>query len=292
MPCSLLELVGDVVDQRLVPVVAAEVGVAVGREDLEDAVADVEDRDVEGAAAEVEDGDLLVLLLVEPVGQGGGGRLVDDPRDLQAGDLAGVLGGLALAVVEVGRHGDDGLADLVAEVALGRLLQLAEDQRRDLRRGLLLAAGLDLDVVAGAADDLVGDHLLLVLDLAVPAAHEPLDRVDGAPGVGDRLPLGRLADQGLALAGEGHHRGGDPAPLLVGDHRHVAAFHHRDDAVGGPQVDADDLLAFCHVDVSFPGLASLRSATGRCGRRARDPAPRPAVCLWLDHDSGEDSHAN
>ena len=99
----LLELVGDVVDQGLVPVVAAEVGVAVGREDLEDAVGHVEDRDVEGAAAQVEDGDLLVLLLVEPVGQGGGGRLVDDPGHLEAGDLAGVLGGLALAVVEVGR---------------------------------------------------------------------------------------------------------------------------------------------------------------------------------------------
>ena len=110
----LLELVGDVVDQRLVPVVAAQVGVAVGREDLEDAVGHVEDRDVERAAAEVEDGDLLVLLLVEPVGQGRGGRLVDDPRDLQAGDLAGVLGRLPLAVVEVGRDGDDRLADLVA----------------------------------------------------------------------------------------------------------------------------------------------------------------------------------
>ena len=140
-PLLLLELVGDVVDQRLVPVVAAEVGVAVGGEDLEDAVADVEDRDVERAAAEVEDGDLLVLLLVEPVGQRGGGRLVDDPRDLEAGDLAGVLGGLALAVVEVGRDGDDGLADLVAQVALGGLLELAEDQRRDLRRRVLLAAG-------------------------------------------------------------------------------------------------------------------------------------------------------
>ena len=139
-PLLLLELVGDVVDQGLVPVVAAEVGVAVGREDLEDAVADVEDRDVERAAAEVEDRDLLVLLLVEAVGQGRGGRLVDDPGDFQAGDLAGVLGRLALAVVEVGRDGDHRLADLVAEVALGRLLELAEDQRRDLRRRVVLAA--------------------------------------------------------------------------------------------------------------------------------------------------------
>ena len=85
----LLELVGDVVDQHLVEVVAAQVRVAVGRLDLEDAVADVEDRDVERAAAEVEDGDLFVLLLVEAVSQRRGGRLVDDAHPLL--DLLAVL---------------------------------------------------------------------------------------------------------------------------------------------------------------------------------------------------------
>ena len=159
-PLLLLELVGDVVDQGLVPVVAAQVGVAVGREDLEDAVGDVEDRDVERAAAEVEDGDLLVLLLVEPIGQRRGRRLVDDPRDLQPGDLAGVLGGLPLAVVEVGRDGDDRLADLVAQIALRGFLELAQDQRRDLRRRVILAVDVHLHKIARPADDLVGDHLL------------------------------------------------------------------------------------------------------------------------------------
>ena len=33
----------------------------------------------------------------------------------------------------------------------------------------------------------------------MPAAHEPLDRVDRSRRVGDRLPLGRVADQRLAL---------------------------------------------------------------------------------------------
>ena len=243
-PLLLLELVGDVVDQRLVPVVAAQVGVAVGREHLEDAVADVEDRDVERAAAQVEDGDLLVLLLLQPVGQRRGGRLVDDPRDLQAGDLAGVLGRLPLAVVEIGRHRDHGLADLVPQVALGRLLELAEDHRRDLGRRVVLLGrvDMDLDVVARPPDDLVGDHLLLGLHLAVAAAHEPLDRVDRPPGIGDGLPLGRVADQDVPLGREGDHRRRQAAPLLVGDDRHVVPLHHRDHAVGRPQVDPDDLF--------------------------------------------------
>jgi hypothetical protein len=66
MPWSLLELVGDPVDDPLVKVVAAQEGVAVGRFDLKDALAHVQDRDVKGAAAQVIDGDGLLLFLSRP----------------------------------------------------------------------------------------------------------------------------------------------------------------------------------------------------------------------------------
>ena len=105
----LLELGNQPVHDPLVEVVAAQVGVAVGRLHLDDAFADFENGNIERAAAEVVHGDGLVLLLVEPVGQRGRGRLVDDALHVQTGDLAGVLGGLALRVVKVGRHRDHGL---------------------------------------------------------------------------------------------------------------------------------------------------------------------------------------
>ena len=47
----------DLLHQQKVDVVAAEMGVAVGRQHLEDAVLDAQDRNVERAAAEVVDGD-------------------------------------------------------------------------------------------------------------------------------------------------------------------------------------------------------------------------------------------
>ena len=141
---GVLERLHEPVDDLLVPVVTAEVGVPRGRLHLEDALADLEDRDVERAAAEVEHQDGLVrVLLVEAVGERGGGRLVDDAEHLEAGDLAGLLGGGALGVVEVRRHGDDGLGDGVAEVGLGVALQLAEDPGRDLLGGVLLAVDVD-----------------------------------------------------------------------------------------------------------------------------------------------------
>ena len=130
MPWSRLNSRGEPVDDRLVEVVAAEVVVTRGRLDLEDAVADLEHRHVERAAAEVEDEDRLVGLLVEPVGQRGRGRLVDDALDVEAGDLAGVLGGLALVVVEVRGDGDDRAVDRLAQVRLGVGLELLRGSSR------------------------------------------------------------------------------------------------------------------------------------------------------------------
>ncbi len=238
----LLEGVHEPADEGVVPVVAAEVGVAVGGLHLEDAVADLKDRDVEGAAAEVEHGDLLVLLLVEAVGERSGGGLVDDAEDLKAGDLAGVLGGLALRVVEIGRHGDHGLRDLLAEVGLGVGLQLAEDEGGNLLRGELLGLvailHLDVGVAVFAFDDLEGHVGGLSLDLGELATDEALRRENGVARVRHRLALRRLADEPLAGLGEGHDgRRGAGAFGIGNDHR-LAAFHDGHAGVRGAEIDA------------------------------------------------------
>ena len=56
----LLELVGHPVDDALIPVVAAQVVIARGGQNLEHAVGKVEDGDIKGAAAQVEDENALV----------------------------------------------------------------------------------------------------------------------------------------------------------------------------------------------------------------------------------------
>jgi hypothetical protein len=60
-------------------------------------------------------GRTLVGLLLEAVGEGGGGGLVDDAKHLDPCNLAGILGGLALGVVEVGGDSDHSLRDGVSE---------------------------------------------------------------------------------------------------------------------------------------------------------------------------------
>jgi hypothetical protein len=171
---ALLELGDDPVDDALIEVVTAQVRVAVGGLHLHDALAHLEHRDVEGAAAEVVDGDLLFLLLVEPVGERGRGGLVDDAQDVEPGDLAGVLGGLALRVVEVGRHGNHRVGHLLAEVVLGRRLQLLQDHRRDFRRRVLLAAHLDPRVAVVVRHTRYGTRL--VSDATSPC-FRPMNRL-------------------------------------------------------------------------------------------------------------------
>lgn len=71
-----LELVCQPIDDALIPVIATQVVVACGCENLEDAIAHLEDGNVKGATAEVEDEDLLVdALLVEAISQRCCGRL-------------------------------------------------------------------------------------------------------------------------------------------------------------------------------------------------------------------------
>jgi hypothetical protein len=61
----------------------------------------------------------------------------------QTGDTAGILGGLALAVVEVRGNRDHRVGDRLAEILFSGFLRLAQHFRRDLRRRQLLLAHLD-----------------------------------------------------------------------------------------------------------------------------------------------------
>src|ERR1019366_8149097 len=237
----LLELADDPVDDALVDVVAAQVGVAVGRLDLDHAFAYFENRDIEGAATEIVDGDGFVLFLVEAVSQRRRGGLVDDAHNFETGDPAGVLGGLALRVVEVGRHGDDGLRDLFAKVALGGFLQLGQNHGRDLGRRVLLARDVHPGVAVLTADRLVGDHLHFFVDFVEAAPHETFDGENRVLGVGDRLAFRHLPDQPLPALGERHNGRSGALAFLIRNDRRLASFHYGNARVRGAQIDAYNL---------------------------------------------------
>lgn len=95
--------------------------------DGEDTTLDVQEGDIESSTTEIVDENVTLLgglSGTETVGDGSGGRLVDDTENVEASNGTGVLGSLTLVVVEVGWDSDDGLGDLLAQLDLGDLLHL------------------------------------------------------------------------------------------------------------------------------------------------------------------------
>ena len=243
------ELGDDVVDDPMIKVLATQEGVAIGGEHFELLftvdIGDLNDRYVKGAAAQVIDGDFAVLAdgLVQTEGQCSCGWLIDNALDIQARDPAGVLGRLTLGVVEVGRHGDDGFGDFLAQVVLGGFLHLTQHFGRDLRRGDALVANLDPGIAIVGFDDAIGHQIDVFLNFlfAEFAPDQPLDRVQRVLRIGDRLTFGRRADQDFIAVGVGDDRWRCARTLGVFNHLGLAALHDRDARVGGTQIDANNL---------------------------------------------------
>ena len=280
----LLEFVGQIVDEPHVEIFAAQERVAVRGLHLEYAVADLQNRNIKGAAAEVIDRDRAGLLLVEPVSERGRGRFIDDAEHFEAGDLAGVLGGLALGVVEIRRHGDHRLGDLLAEIGLGGLLHLLQHEGGNLRRRVSLAVSLDPGVAIAGAHDLVGDELLVLLHhrVVITPAHQALHGKESALRIGDRLALGRLADQTLAVIGKRHNRRRGVASFGILDDFRRLAIHYGDTGIGRAEVDANDLAHFANplLSAGRPGpLWHPKETSHRSRTCARPSLVRPLLAL-------------
>ena len=111
---------------------------------------------------------------------------------------------------------------------------------------MLAVAARHPGVAIVGLDDLVGHHahVLLGHGIVEAAADQALDREEGVFGIGDGLALGGLADQPLAVLGEGDDGGRGARAFRIFDDFGGRALHDRDARIGRAEVDADN---FCHV---------------------------------------------
>jgi len=224
-------------------------GVTVGGLDLEDTVLNGEEGHIESATTEIEDENVLLTLslFVETVGDSGGGGLVDDTLDVEAGDGTSVLGSLTLGIVEVGGDGDNSRVAGLAEVSLSNLLHLDEDHGGDLLslEFLLLALEVDDDhrLLSGAGLDLERPESNVALDGRVREfpADETFGVKDGVGGVTSSLVLGGIANETLLL-GEGNVGGGSVDTLVVGNDFDFIVLPDADAGVGCSKINTDG----CH----------------------------------------------
>ena len=127
----------------------------------------------------------------------------------------------------------------------------------------------------------------LVIGSSNDAADEALDGEEGPLGIGHRLPLGRLADQTLAVVGEGDDRGRRAGAFRILDDLGGRAFHDGDARIGRAEVDADN---FRHMFPLF--LSRDRPAPKRpdhendfLGPTGRDVSSDPLRSKWIAEDS-------
>src|SRR5690242_5775120 len=110
------------------------------------------------------------------------GRLLQDARDLEAGELAGFARRLDLRRIEVCRHGDHGAIDphldprarLSAQLLEHALAQLDEDAGADLFGRERVRPDLDLSLAAHLALDRLDGPRILATAIARGAAHHDL----------------------------------------------------------------------------------------------------------------------
>ncbi len=232
--------------EQIVDVVAAEVRVTVGRENLEDVAIgcgnELEDGDVKGAATEIVDGDLAALLFVEAVGERRGSGLVDEAKNFEPGDFAGVLGGLALGIVEIGGDGDDGAIDSFAEMGFGPVFQLTEDEGRNFGRSENFVAEHDADDILACRINAERKELELVLNVGRAAAHQPLDGIDSAFGLREEPSASRLAHNDGSVRIQANYRRTERAAVRSLDTLRLACLRVgvSDETVCCSEIDSDD----------------------------------------------------
>ena len=217
---------GHPLEDEVVEVHAAQPAVPAGGQHRHAPVrGDLHHGHVERAAAQVEDEDPPAAPVVQTVRDSGGGWLVHDVHDLEAGDLPSRLGRRALVVAEVRGDGDHHLADRLAEPVLGHARQFLQHRGRQFlrRQGLPVHHERPLVVQEG-----------LLAHAAFEQHRDPL-------GFDDRPLPGARPDKLRGVLAEVHHRRHDPVAVLPGDHlggsRWIGVGDH---GVRGAQVDPED----------------------------------------------------
>ncbi len=230
-------LLHDPARHRPVHVVAAQGGVAAGGQHREHALLQAQDGDVEGATTQVVDGDDTLGGAVQAVGHGGGGGFVEQAQHVQPRQGGGILGGLALGVVEVGGHGDHHPHQVAAQAGLGARLERLEDLRGDLHGTDISGHGVQARHAGIPRHEGIGQLVAQGLHVGHAAPHEALGRGDGIERVMHRAGQGLMPYPRFGTGAVLHYRGQQVAARVIGQGSGHAAAHRGHQGIGGAEVD-------------------------------------------------------
>ena len=231
--------------QRSVEIVSTQGRVTARAHHFKNALRQPQQGNVEGAAAQVVHGIKPLRAMLQAVGDCRCSGFADQAQHVQAGELRGVLGGLALGVIEVRGHGDDSTEQVVVKSVLRTLPQGGQDFGRHFDRRLDAIGRVHLQH-AGRIDKIVR-QLVAPIDVGQAAPHEAFHRDDGVAWVGGRFGQGIEADLAPALRQVSNCRRQDDARRFIRQAFGHAVAHGRHQGMRGAQVDAHGNAALVRI---------------------------------------------
>src|SRR5262249_40418709 len=139
-------------------------------------------------------------------------------------------------------HGDNRTVDSFAEMRFGPVLELPQDEGRNLGRGEELVAQTNPNDIPARGINAEREKAQLVLNVANPAAHQALDRVNAAIWLREQATARRLADDNAAVLIHADHRRTQRAAAWADDANRFARLRigisHQ--AIGRAQIDSDN----------------------------------------------------
>ena len=227
--------------ERAIEIVAAQSRVAAGRDDLEYAARQTQNRNIKSPAAQIVNDKKPLRARVQTVSDGGGGRLVQQPQNLDSRQARGVFGRLPLPFVEIRRGGDDRARDGLAALRLRAVFQNAQNLRRNLDRGFRALRGAQFNQrfrIRRAAFDLRRQRMILRARVGGGTPHQALDRKQRRARRFGAMRE-RVESHGDFLRSVKNRRRQKRAPGIVLQNARAAVFGDGDERVRRPQIDAD-----------------------------------------------------
>ena len=226
----------------MIKVVAAELGVAAGGLDVKDAIGNAQQRDIKGAPTQIEDQNGLGAAAIKAIGQGCSGWLIEDSLNREARKPAGIPGGLALGIIEIGGNRHHGGLHLLAEIGGSVIHQLAQQASHQFLRGVFALGSRahhpHLTQVIGP--DGVGHRLGGLIELLPLPPNQALQVGKAVARIEHQLAACRLTHQQFFFAAEPNHRRGRAQTFCIGHHHRPATFQDSQHGIGGAQINADD----------------------------------------------------
>jgi hypothetical protein len=126
----LLDEGNEMIKHTPLKIYSSKVSAAVGSNNLKDTLVAGKDRDIECCSSQIEYEDVLNFhIFIDAVGNSSCGGFVDQPQHIQSCHFGSVLYGLPLQIIEVRRHSNYGLRDILVGEDLCHLFELHQYHR-------------------------------------------------------------------------------------------------------------------------------------------------------------------